>query len=62
VDRNYDIFEVLEDGALVWRGTGVGHMDSIRQLQALAAKTPNEVRLMHLPTKTLIAVMNAPKS
>ena len=62
VDREYDIFEVVEDGSLVWRETGHGHAESIRKLSALAEKTSNEVRMMHLPTKTLIAAMNTPKS
>jgi hypothetical protein len=62
VDRDYDIFEVLEDGSLIWRETGKGHTESVRKLEALAAKTTNEVRMMHLPTKTLIAAMNTPKS
>lgn len=62
VDREYDIFEVLEDGSLVWRESGHGHADSVNKLKALAAKTANEVRMMHLPTKTLIAAMNTPKS
>jgi hypothetical protein len=62
MDREYDIFEVFEDGSLVWRETGSGHVDSIRKLQELAAKTKNEVRMMHLPTKTLIAALNTPKA
>jgi hypothetical protein len=61
VDREYDIFEVFEDGSLVWRETGLGHVESLRKLSALAERTSNEVRMMHLPTKTLIAAMNTPK-
>ena len=36
LDREYDLFEVLEDGSLIWRNTGNGHADGIRKLQALA--------------------------
>jgi hypothetical protein len=61
MDRNYDLFEVFEDGSLVWRDTCVGHVDCVRKLQVLATTTANEVRMVHLPTKTIIAVMNTPK-
>jgi hypothetical protein len=60
VDRSYDLFEMFPDGSALWRGTVVGHEDAIRKLRELAAGTANEVQLMHLPTKTLIAAMNAP--
>ena len=62
MEREYDIFEVLEDGSLVWRETGLGHADSVRKMQELAAKTTNEVRMLHLPTKTLIAALNTRKA
>jgi hypothetical protein len=61
VDRNYDLFEVLEDGSLIWSDTGSGHMDAIHKLQDLAAQTANEVRVLHLPTRVIIAAMNTPK-
>jgi hypothetical protein len=61
VNRTYDIFEVHSDGSVVWRGTVSGHEDAIRKLQELAAKTTNEMRAMHLPSKTVIASINAPK-
>ena len=62
MDRVYDLFEVHTDGTQIWRDTGTGHADAIRKLQALAALTKNEVRMMHLPTKTVIASLNAPQS
>jgi hypothetical protein len=59
VDRQYDLFEILPDGSPVWRVTITGHQSAIEKLQELAKQTANEVRAMHLPTKTLIAAMNA---
>ena len=57
VNREYDLFEVFPDGALVWRGPVSGRDDAIRKLQELSAETGNELRLMHVPTKTLIRVL-----
>jgi hypothetical protein len=62
MERDYDIFEVLPDGQPIWRAAVAGHEDALRVLKQLAAKTTHEVRIMHLPTKALIAVMNADTS
>lgn len=62
MDREYDIFEIYPDGSQIWRETIIGHENAIRKLQILAANTTNEVLVMHLPTKAVIAVMNAPSS
>jgi hypothetical protein len=58
MERQYDIFEILPDGSRVWRETIVGHENAIRKLKIIAAKTTNEVLVMHLPTNAVIAVMN----
>jgi hypothetical protein len=60
VERDYDLFEIMPDGTLVWRGVVSGHIEAIRKLTELAAETKNEVRVMHVLTKTLIAEMNVP--
>jgi hypothetical protein len=62
MERDYDIFEILPDGQLVWRAATAGHENAVRILKQLAAQTTNEVRMMHLPTKAVIAVMNVDKS
>jgi len=62
MDREYDIFETMPDGAIEWRAVVSGHENAIAQLKELASKTPNEVRVMYLPTKTIIAAMNTSKS
>jgi hypothetical protein len=58
LDRAYDLFEVLDDGTVLWRCTVEGREEAISKLQELAAATRNELRLMHLPSQTLIARMN----
>jgi hypothetical protein len=57
--REYDAFEVLPDGTLIWKETIKGHEDAIRKLQEVANGNRNEFRLMHVPTKTVIATINA---
>jgi hypothetical protein len=59
MNRVYDVFEVLPDGVMVWRATVTGHEDAIDRLQQVAEVSANEFRLMHLPTKTVIATINA---
>jgi hypothetical protein len=50
---------MLPDGSALWRGVVVGHEDGIFKLQELATQTTNEVQLMHVPTKTVIATLNS---
>lgn len=58
MDRSYDIFEMLPDGSPIWRGTADGHENAIQKMLELSAKTANEVRVMHVPTSTVIATTN----
>jgi hypothetical protein len=62
VDRNCDIFEIFPDACPVWRGCVSGLENAIRKLQELAIQTSNELRVTHVPTKTVIASLNAPQS
>lgn len=62
MERDYDLFEVLPDGALIWKETVHGHENSIRRLLELSTQTLNEVRVMHILTNTLIASMHGPKT
>jgi prophage DNA circulation protein len=61
MERDYDLFEVLADGALIWRETVPGHGNAIRKLIELSKQTASEVRMMHVLSNTLIASMNGPK-
>jgi anion-transporting ArsA/GET3 family ATPase len=62
VDGSYDVFEILPDGSPVWRGAIHGREDALRKLEELAKQTVNEVRVMHVPTKTVIAAVNTPEN
>jgi hypothetical protein len=46
----------------MWRAAVAKYENALRVLKQLAVKTTNEVRMMHLPTKAVIAVMNADKA
>jgi len=61
MERTYDIFERLQDGTLLWVEVVHGHEEAIRKLRLWAEKRPNEFRLMHLPSNTLIATTNNAK-
>jgi hypothetical protein len=61
LNRDYDLFEILPDGAPIWKELVTGHDEALRKLRELAKRTTNEVRMMHVPTNTIIASMNAPK-
>jgi hypothetical protein len=58
MNRVYDAFEVLPNGVMVWRATVTGHEDAIVRLQQVAKDSTNEFRLMHIPTKTVIATIS----
>ncbi|MFY9731904.1 MAG: hypothetical protein WBQ04_03910 [Candidatus Acidiferrales bacterium] len=60
MDRNYDLFEILPDGSPIWKCAVAGHENAVQQLRELANHTRNELRIMHLSTNTIIAVLNAP--
>jgi hypothetical protein len=60
VHRNYDLFEILPDGSPIWKCAVAGHENAVQQLRELALHTSNELRIMHLSTNTIIAVLNAP--
>ena len=58
MEREYDLFEQFPNGDVLWRMTVTGHENAIQQLRELAATTSNEVRVVHLPTQAVIAVLN----
>ena len=58
MERECDLFEHFSNGDVLWRMTVIGHENAIQQLKELAATTPNEVRVVHLPTQAVIAEMN----
>ena len=58
MNRVYDALEVLPDGTLIWKATVVGHDDAVKKLKEVAKDNRNEFRLMHIPSKTMIARIN----
>lgn len=61
MDQSYDIFEIAREGP-VWRASVNGLAAAMADLKALPASTKNEIRLIHLETKSIVAVMNVPPS
>jgi hypothetical protein len=59
VEDTFDVFEKLRDGSLIWRCSVSGQEEAIVALKKLATETSNEVRAMHLATKTVIATLNS---
>jgi hypothetical protein len=62
MERDYDLFEVLEDGAPMWRQMVAGRESALRKLGELSQQTSHEIRVMHVLTNTLIASANSPKA
>jgi hypothetical protein len=60
MNREYDLFEMFPDGTALWRLTVTGRQEAIDALQQFSTQTANEVRVMHLPTQTVIAAINTP--
>jgi hypothetical protein len=58
VERSYDIFERMPDGALLWVTAVAGRNEALLKLQWCGKQRSNEFRLMHLPTSTVIAAIN----
>jgi hypothetical protein len=59
VDRQYDIFQVLTDGTLVWREAVAGHQAGLDKLKQLALSEGCEFQLLYLPDKAVIAKINS---
>ncbi|MGH9738785.1 MAG: hypothetical protein ACRD4X_09380 [Candidatus Acidiferrales bacterium] len=58
MDREYDIFEKLPDGDLVWRAFVVGLESARAKLGQLASHSKNEFFAIHTPTKQIVARVN----
>jgi hypothetical protein len=62
MEHDYDLFEILPDGAPLWRQVVAGRENTVQKLSELSRRTPHEVRVMHVLTNTLMASMKGPKS
>jgi hypothetical protein len=57
MERNYHIFEIV-NGDPIWRERVNGHAKAIARAMEFAKKSPNEIRVMHLPDNAVVAVLN----
>jgi hypothetical protein len=62
VNREYDIFEKLPDGSILWRMVVTGFENAVAGLKKLGGLSPNEHFAIHTPSNTVIARVNAPGS
>lgn len=58
MDREYDIFERLPNGQVLWRMVVSGRDQSLDALRKLAKTSTNEVFAVHVPTKEVIGTLN----
>jgi hypothetical protein len=62
MNREYDLFEVLSDGAILWRQTAAGRENALRKLGELSQQTSHEIRVMHVLSNTVIASTKGPRA
>jgi hypothetical protein len=60
MDREYDIFEKLSDGSLMWRAFARGRENAANKLEQLSALSPNEHFAIHTPSEEIVARVNVP--
>jgi hypothetical protein len=60
VDREYELFERLPDGDVLWRGTTTGLEQARQKLEEFGRETRNELYAMHLFSHQVVARVNAP--
>ena len=54
MDSDYDIYEKLPDGKVVWRFSVAGHDKAIAKLEQIAAISANEIFVVHVDTQEVI--------
>ena len=58
MNREYDVFELLPDGAPVWRDHVHGLQNAHQRLAEISKTTKNECFVIHIPTKEIVARVN----
>lgn len=58
MNRTFDLFEILPDGAPIWRDAVSSGENAVLRLREIAAQTQNEVRMMDLRNSAVVAAMN----
>ena len=56
MDREYDLFEKLPDGSILWRTVIIGLKNAVAELTRLGSLSNNEHFAIHTPSNTVIAV------
>lgn len=59
VQTTFDILEVLPDGSLLWKGAVPGLAEALKEAEALAKSSPNELKVVHVPTQTVLGTLPA---
>ena len=62
MNREYDVFECLPDGSVMWRGTALGLMGARTTLLSLAKKSPNEFFAVRIETSEIVFRADASRS
>ena len=58
-EYEYDLFEKLPDGKVLWRMVVTGRDKSLEALRRLAEKSNSEFFAMYVPTKEIIATVKS---
>ncbi len=53
--KEYDLFEKMPDGSLIWRDFVEGREKARLKLTRLSAFSPNEFRAIHIQTNKVVA-------
>jgi hypothetical protein len=55
MDRIYHLFEILPDGSTLWKGGADEEKDALQKLNTLARISTNEIRVVDIRTKKIVA-------
>jgi hypothetical protein len=56
VTSEFDIFECSPDGDLLWRDSADSVERAKRKVLELAKKSKNDFQVLHIPSKTIVAL------
>ena len=58
MEKEYDIFETLQDHSVLWRTCARGPQVALATLEKLSKQTDNELFAIHLGSQTVIRRVN----
>jgi hypothetical protein len=62
MDTEYDIFEKLPQGGVVWRGSAHGQENALAKMREFGQKSLNEHFVLHVGSKMVVARINHAKT